>query len=222
MSEQVNNGKGFLKEKLGDYQVSPPEKVWDSIASQLGGRSRRRVIIITLSAAAAFALAVTLGINYFGPQLSEKAELADTHENVSQAPDLENENTGIVQDITTESESKKQRETLEEKVVRTLDDIQVADNQDTRQSIAEAETTLQIEVPLQQQAVGEEISDQEITDQEITDQDVADQEITDQEDKTTVEDQDNEPSVDIVTDPGKEVASDQVEEFREKQPRDSR
>ncbi|MEN8158416.1 MAG: hypothetical protein ABFS10_15795, partial [Bacteroidota bacterium] len=60
MSNQKNIGQGFLKEKLGEYQVNPPEKVWDSIASQLGGRRRRSLIIITLATAATIALAITL------------------------------------------------------------------------------------------------------------------------------------------------------------------
>ena len=80
MSEQLNNGKGFLKEKLGDYQVNPPDKVWDSIASQLGNRGRRNMIIITLSAAASIALAVTLGINFFGPEPPKKTEIAQSHD----------------------------------------------------------------------------------------------------------------------------------------------
>ena len=105
MSEQLNNGKGFLKEKLGDYQVNPPDKVWDSIASQLGDRSRRNMIIITLSAAASIALAVTLGINFFGPELPEEDRDCPNHENVSQEPRVENENTGISMDQIPETEN---------------------------------------------------------------------------------------------------------------------
>ena len=224
MSEQLKNDKGFLKEKLGDYQVSPPEKVWNSIASQLGGRSRRSMIIITLSAAATLALAVTLGIHYFGPKLPEKAGIAITNEsasqepnseNITQAPNIENENTGIETDITAESESKRQRETLEEKVVRTLDDIQVVDNPDARQNMARVETAdpmevlenqeleedieeNPLEVPVEQPAVGEEVSAQEVADPET------------------------EPLVDLVTDQVEAIASDPVAEFQEKEPADPR
>ena len=224
MSEQLKNDKGFLKEKLGDYQASPPEKVWNSIASQLGGRSRRSMMIITLSAAASLALAVTLGIHYFGPKLPEKAGIANTNEttsqapgsenitqapdpeNITQAPIIENEDTGIEMDNTAESESKRQRETLEEKVVRALDDTQVADNLDARQNMARAETTDHMEVlenqapekiieeesaevPVEQPAVGEEVSDQEVADQEVADQ---------------------------VSDPVEAIASDPADELQEK------
>jgi hypothetical protein len=224
MSEQMKNDKGFLKEKLGDYQVSPPEKVWNSIASQLGGRSRRSMMIITLSAAASLALAVTLGIHYFGPKLPEKAGIANTNEtasqapgsenitqapdseNITQAPIIENENSGIEKDNTAESESKRQRETLEEKVVRALDDTQVADNLDARQNMARAETADHMEVlenqapekvieeesaevPVEQPAVGEEVSDQEVADQEVADQ---------------------------VSDPVEAIASDPADELQEK------
>ena len=71
--------RGFLKEKMAGYRVDPPESVWNSISAQMGGRSRRGWVIIAFSAAAGIALAVTLGITYFGKwegrnlQLSEMA-----------------------------------------------------------------------------------------------------------------------------------------------------
>jgi len=78
MNEHTNNNKGFLKEKLGDYQVHPPEKVWESISGQLGGgRSRRGMLILVLAAAASLALAVSLGIYYFGPDLPREYEVAE-------------------------------------------------------------------------------------------------------------------------------------------------
>ena len=67
MTSEMNNGKGFLKEKLDGYQVEPPVSVWNSISAQLGNRRRRRMGFIALSAAASLALAVTLGIQFFGP-----------------------------------------------------------------------------------------------------------------------------------------------------------
>ena len=69
MSEQIDNSNGFLKDKLGDYQVNPPDKVWDAISARLGGGNRRTRFIVVLAAAASVALAITLGINYFGPDL---------------------------------------------------------------------------------------------------------------------------------------------------------
>jgi hypothetical protein len=87
MSDQSDMNRGFLKEKLGDYQVDPPEMAWDEISKKLGGGRKRRVIILLLFAtAASIALTVTLGIHYFGPdmplqellteQLPEKKEAA--------------------------------------------------------------------------------------------------------------------------------------------------
>ncbi|MDX2430336.1 MAG: hypothetical protein QNK35_05345, partial [Bacteroides sp.] len=61
MSKNINNGKGFLKDKMAGYQVDPPPQVWESVAASLGGRGRGRKIIIILSAAASLALAITLG-----------------------------------------------------------------------------------------------------------------------------------------------------------------
>ena len=65
MSDQLNSGKGFLKEKLGSYQVDPPESVWNSISASLGGRNRKRTFIILFATAASIALALTVGISYF-------------------------------------------------------------------------------------------------------------------------------------------------------------
>jgi len=63
--------RGFLKEKLGNYQVDPPGKVWDAISEQIGhGRRRRGMYILLMATAASIALAVGLGIRFFGPELS--------------------------------------------------------------------------------------------------------------------------------------------------------
>jgi hypothetical protein len=78
MNDQTDSSKGFLKDKLGDYQVNPPEKVWESISDQLGGgRSRRSMLILVFAAAASLALAVTLGVHYFGPDLPQESGLAE-------------------------------------------------------------------------------------------------------------------------------------------------
>ena len=120
MNDQINNGKGFLKDKLGGYQADPPEQVWNSISAGLGGRSRRRMIIITLSAAATIALAITLGINYFGPEQTDTTGIAETQRQAPQTPGIESmpetesgsDHTPIVA-----------RETLEDRVVRTMEEV---------------------------------------------------------------------------------------------------
>jgi hypothetical protein len=77
MSDQEFD-KGFLKEKLGGYGVAPPESVWKSISSRLAGGQRRTLLILSLSAAATLALAVTLGIHYFGPAVKVDRTLSET------------------------------------------------------------------------------------------------------------------------------------------------
>jgi hypothetical protein len=70
MSIPSDMNRGFLKEKLGSYQVDPPEKVWNEISGKIeGGHKGRRMLLILLVTAASVALAITLGINYFGPDL---------------------------------------------------------------------------------------------------------------------------------------------------------
>ncbi len=75
MNEREYN-KGFLKEKFTDYRVEPPESVWTGISERLGGRNRRGMIIVVLSAAATIALAVTLGITFFGKRDPGQGELS--------------------------------------------------------------------------------------------------------------------------------------------------
>ncbi len=70
MSDQTDINRGFLKEKLGSYQADPPGKVWNAISEQIStGRKRRGMYVLLLATAASIALAVTLGIHYFGPDL---------------------------------------------------------------------------------------------------------------------------------------------------------
>ena len=70
MSDQTDINRGFLKEKLDSYQADPPEKMWNAISEQIStGRKRRGMYILLLATAASIALAVTLGIHYFGPDL---------------------------------------------------------------------------------------------------------------------------------------------------------
>ena len=73
MSDQTDMDKGFLKEKLGNYLADPPEKVWDSISAQIDNGSKRRgMYILLLATAASIALAITLGIHFFGPDLPQE------------------------------------------------------------------------------------------------------------------------------------------------------
>jgi len=70
MSDQTDMNRGFLKEKLGSYQADPPEKAWSAISGQISnGRKRRGMYILLLATAASIALAITLGIHFFGPDL---------------------------------------------------------------------------------------------------------------------------------------------------------
>jgi hypothetical protein len=72
MNDQSDMNRGFLKDKLGDYRADPPEKVWEEISGQLGKGRNRRGIYVLLLAAASLALALTLGIHFFGPDLSRR------------------------------------------------------------------------------------------------------------------------------------------------------
>jgi hypothetical protein len=87
MKGQRNKGEGFLKDKMKDYRVDPPEAVWDSISMRLGGGGRRRFLVLALVSAASIALAITLGINWFGPGRStEMAGIEQPATSVGEPP----------------------------------------------------------------------------------------------------------------------------------------
>jgi hypothetical protein len=110
MSDQLNSGKGFLKEKLGSYRVDPPESSWNSISASLGGRNRKRGFVILFATAASIALALTVGISYFGAGSSEQLS------EVEQAlPELQ---SGI--DTATHISDAKRGEKLQDKVIETM------------------------------------------------------------------------------------------------------
>lgn len=124
MSDQINSSKGFLKEKMENYHLKPPEKIWDSISGQLGNRNRRGMIILALSAAATIALAVTLGINLWKPHLPEETAIQTREEQIPERidPDGEVKTPGEPSPNTRES-SKPGKERLKQKVVRTVREI---------------------------------------------------------------------------------------------------
>jgi len=75
--KQPQDGRGFLRDKMEAYRVHPPDEVWTGIASQLGGGGRRRMLVIALATAATIALAVTIGVNFSGPDVTERTASGD-------------------------------------------------------------------------------------------------------------------------------------------------
>ena len=169
MNDQTNNNKGFLKDKLGDYQVNPPESVWESISDHLGGgRSRRNMLILVFAAAASLALAVTLGIHYFGPDLAQESVLAE-----------EAGQGDIVQeDFPSQEASTEALSPLEQRVLKTLETVE-ADrledpgiSEETRLSMAMEDQEILLgreEVPEEEVASDPEVvSEEEVaSDQEV-------------------------------------------------------
>ena len=114
MSDQLNSGKGFLKEKLGSYQVDPPESAWNSISASLGGRNRKRTFIILFATAASIALALTVGISYFGsPSTGQISESIRPERPLSESQSGNDAATGI--------RHAKRGEKLQEKVNRNME-----------------------------------------------------------------------------------------------------
>lgn len=112
MNNNIDSGKGFLKDKLVGYQQDPPPEVWESISAQLGGRGGRRKVIIILSAAASLALAVTLGISYMGRDLPGDRELTSS-------PEMERIQARE-ENVPSQKPRKPQESRLEERVVEVL------------------------------------------------------------------------------------------------------
>ncbi|RLE01172.1 MAG: hypothetical protein DRJ13_07360 [Bacteroidetes bacterium] len=89
MSDQTDMEKGFLKEKLGNYRADPPEKVWDSISAQIDNGSKRRgMYILLLATAASIALAITLGVHFFGPDLPQEQSRMEESRVEEGAPEM--------------------------------------------------------------------------------------------------------------------------------------
>ncbi|PID91867.1 MAG: hypothetical protein CSA96_06130, partial [Bacteroidetes bacterium] len=76
MTTNTNNDKGFLREKMQGFQVSPPPSVWEGVSAGLGGAGRGRALIVFLSAAASIALALGLGLWYFSAASGPGSQLA--------------------------------------------------------------------------------------------------------------------------------------------------
>ena len=157
MSDKLHNGKGFLKEKLSGYQVDPPDAVWNSISGRLGGRSKRRMIVLTLAAAASVALAVTLGITFFGPDIPSEEEMARTEQEQTTQPLVE-EGAGQTEVTSTgegkpETETGDVRETLEEQVVRTMQEL---NNEATIEQLTEINIAQQTETTDMQASEGKD------------------------------------------------------------------
>jgi hypothetical protein len=115
MKGQVKNGKGFLKEKMRGYRVDPPESVWNAISARMGGRRRRGMIIAALAAAASIALAITLGINYFGRDIPDE----ETYGVIGP----ESRPSEHITKAGTDAAVRDQRKSLEEKAVHAMENL---------------------------------------------------------------------------------------------------
>jgi len=90
MSDRTDMDKGFLKDKLGNYRADPPEKVWDAISGQIdNGRKRRGMYILLMATAASIALALSLGIHFFGPDLPQEQSRMEEHQVEEGSPVIE-------------------------------------------------------------------------------------------------------------------------------------
>jgi len=152
MNEHTNMKRGFLKEKLGDYQVDPPEHVWNGISREVSsGRNRRGFYILLLASAASFALAITLGIHFFGPDLPQQQSLLEElpvdsgseqpAQGTVQTPQAEGELLDPTRDVEPAIRSEPETD-----VVRTSEVVQVAELQQTTESVQSTEVAQDTEL----------------------------------------------------------------------------
>lgn len=192
MNDQRDSNKGFLKDKLGDYQLKPPESVWESISDHLGnGRSRRSMLILVFAAAASLALVVTLGIHYFGPDLPQESGLAEK---------------AVQEDLPPPEPSQEALSPLEERVLSTLETVATDRSEDPGKA-EEARLSMAMEdqevVPEQKISMDQEVvPEQEISmDREV----VPDEEIVSEQEEVSEQvaqtDQETESDQQVPEDP---------------------
>jgi hypothetical protein len=72
MNKRGDIRRGGLAGKMAGFTPEPPGSVWEGVSSQLGGGNSRRRLFNILAAAAGFALAVTVGINFLNRDLQQE------------------------------------------------------------------------------------------------------------------------------------------------------
>jgi len=63
MNTEDNIGKGSLGQKMKDFSVTPPDKVWEGVAAHLDSGGGKGRILFWLAIAAGIVLAVSVGLN---------------------------------------------------------------------------------------------------------------------------------------------------------------
>ena len=150
MSDQTDMNSGFLKEKLGSYQVDPPEKLWNEISGQIAnGRKRRGMYILLLATAASIALAITLGIHFLGPDLPQQQSFMEAPRVEEEAP-KENVQEGQVKQNEDSSPDQKESIQLEIEEARETQLAQAIDQEQVESMVVDPP-----EVDLQNEAVAE-------------------------------------------------------------------
>ena len=145
MSDQTDMKRGFLKDKLGDYQVDPPVEVWNEISERIGeGRNRRKIFLLFLASAASIALAISLGIYFFGHdipgqnRLAEETELSGKDQKVTEPMAKQPQVTAVVpsednnamRQEEVEIKPEDEEQTQEEKISTVLQREDVPEGQD--------------------------------------------------------------------------------------------
>jgi len=141
MSDQSDMKRGFLKDKLGNYQVDPPDEVWNEISERIGGaRNRSRMILLVLVSAASIALAISLGIHFFGPDMPSQSTLSEeTEQTVKDQPEVSatapSEDKNKVRQAEVEIKPAGEEQTQEEKITAVMqpEDLAVSQEVDTRE-----------------------------------------------------------------------------------------
>jgi len=162
MSDQTDMKGGFLKDKLGNYQVDPPDEVWNEISERIGGgRNRRRVILLFLVSAASIALAISLGIHFLGPDMPRQNTLSEeTEQSVNDLPEVSavapSEDRNKMRQAEVEIKPEEEEKTQEKKITAIILPEALAESQELN---------------------AQELNARELTPRELTPQDLAPQDL---------------------------------------------
>ena len=70
MEKKNNTTDNYFRDRLGSFEMSPPDAAWDNISQQLKEKKKKRMMLLIFKIAAGMALLISTGLGvYYLPVL---------------------------------------------------------------------------------------------------------------------------------------------------------